>query len=338
MGRNPILIFGVDRSGTSAVASMVDRWGSYGGQTLETRGDSRNPKGYYENLLLQTVINEHLSDVFRVNYRDCLEEKIKSEGANRDFKKFIEEMEAPGKIWYAKEPFIGLMLPFFRHFFDDPVCIITVRNPYESALSWQKYTLPENSEFSMISSNLLRWQYILSETLINVQGLRKIFIPYEQLHAHPDVVASKLAGFLDRCYGTESKQETLNLMSSVIDNSLYRNKSEFCFEEFDGASKEQKELYRTLTALVENPERQVNLSYPMPLGWSEYISNANSLCELENYLNNRSFNPLKILMEIFHSAGYEMFAKSVLVRKIFGKLHTLNNRNANLYGHKYDFK
>jgi hypothetical protein len=46
---HPIIVLGVERSGTSVVAEMVCRWGAYSGEDEKLRkGDEHNIQGYWE--------------------------------------------------------------------------------------------------------------------------------------------------------------------------------------------------------------------------------------------------------------------------------------------------
>jgi hypothetical protein len=328
MNANPILIFGADRSGTSVVANMVDEWGAYGGLTLETRGDTDNPYGYHENMHFGTIISKHLGNVFQVNYRQVLEDVLQSPKALSDFNNFFNEMDSYNKIWYIKEPFIGLIIPFLLRFVENPTCIITVRNPYESALSWQTFCLPENAEYSTIFSNLLRWQYILSETLINTDRLNKIFVSYEDLHCDPGKEANRISEFLDKHYSKQSSRETVISMTKVVDNSLYRNKARVNFADFEGASFEQKKLYSNLKELVSNPDLNILEKSKLPLGWHEYVNNANAIFELSSKERSALLYPFMTALSLISQIANWVFVSSSTVRKIVSILHRANNRNA----------
>ena len=56
---HPIIVLGVERSGTSVVAEMVHRWGAYAGasETLH-EADAHAPRGYWEFLPLWDLLAE----------------------------------------------------------------------------------------------------------------------------------------------------------------------------------------------------------------------------------------------------------------------------------------
>lgn len=323
MNTNPILIFGMDRSGTSLVGNLVSRWGAYGGKTLMTLGDTHNPRGYYENVELADFVADHLGEVFQPDYEQVLAEKTNSPVVRRAFERFVGKMRATQKVWFVKEPLLGVMLPFFRSFFDDPVCVITVRNPYESALSWQKFVMPKNSEYQILSANLLRWQYLISSTLRNVQGRRKVFLSFEALHEDPESSVRKLAAFLDACYGRRSDEAVISHMLAAVDKKLYRNKSETDFLEYPGASEDQKKLYGILRGALDNPDKPIDLGgLTLPLGWSEYVRNATELGflahEAQRGVGKRL---LGVVIAPFAFVLFWLFRRFALVRTITGKVH-----------------
>lgn len=56
---SPIIVLGVERSGTSVVAKMVHRWGAYAGPSEKLhKADAHAPRGYWEYLLLWDSLAE----------------------------------------------------------------------------------------------------------------------------------------------------------------------------------------------------------------------------------------------------------------------------------------
>ena len=56
---HPIIVLGVERSGTSVVAEMVHRWGAYAGTPeMLHEADAHAPRGYWEFLPLWDLLVE----------------------------------------------------------------------------------------------------------------------------------------------------------------------------------------------------------------------------------------------------------------------------------------
>ena len=55
----PIIVLGVERSGTSVVAEMLHRWGAYAGPPEKLhKADAHAPRGYWEFLPLWDLLAE----------------------------------------------------------------------------------------------------------------------------------------------------------------------------------------------------------------------------------------------------------------------------------------
>jgi hypothetical protein len=285
--RSPIIVFGMDRSGTSLVANLVSRWGAYGGDPDHlAKGNDFNPAGYFENGKLQDFLANLFNDV-KVGFWDpafpsLLEDRAAQPIWREHAGQLLDHMAAPGRPWFWKEPTLSIALPFWRSFLADCVYVIPVRDPYDSAVSYEKMWLSETlrAEISVRSANLLRWQYFLSSCLEAVESTeRKIFIPYEELTADPEGQCGRLAAFLDRCYGMEgSDPDRVRQMAAAVDPGLRRNRGAVPFDERAEATAEQKALYHFLQRKVADPALAFDRAlYPMYPGWREYLQALNFL-------------------------------------------------------------
>ncbi|MCB1036845.1 MAG: sulfotransferase [Acidobacteria bacterium] len=278
----PIIILGVDRSGTSMVSEMVSRWGAYGGPdpTLST-GDEKNQRGYWEYEALRPLLDELLlcADVseWHPMYRVELKKRSQETYYRKKAEDLIAPMEIPGKPWFWKDPDLCLMLSFWLELWKDPVFVITVRNPYDSAVSMEKFVLSDelrNKKYRLITAYLLRWQCFMVSILSELNRKpEKIFLQYEELMESPDVQAKRLFEFLNRaCGASDDDHDRLQNMVQVVTPGLWRNRSPMPLERVPQASKEQKGLYQLLCQLTENPAEPYSVArYPMYAGWWEYL-------------------------------------------------------------------
>ncbi|HYG61808.1 MAG TPA: sulfotransferase [Thermoanaerobaculia bacterium] len=281
----PVIILGVDRSGTSVVAQLTHEWGAYGGDPSSLmRSDSANPHGFWEYLPMVRLIHQVFREVGYDFWRPGYEEALRTTAGDPRFRAPAEEliasMAAGGAAWFWKEPWLCLQLPFWQEIWGDASYIITVRNPYDSSVSWQKMTLPSGAEsrLRLVALGLLRWQYFMLSVLRHVEGSRRLlFVQYEDLIQDPRAQSARICGFLDREVGTARVAEgRAERMAEAVDGSLWRNRSPVDFSQIEIASREQKALYELLRSKVADPEARFDPdSYPMYPGWREYLHNFN---------------------------------------------------------------
>lgn len=283
----PIIILGVDRSGTSLVASMTAHWGAYAGEDeVLGQGDQGNPQGYWEYGDLKPFVDELLASekisVWHPTFRMLVKERAQESYYREKAESLVAGMEKKGRPWFWKEPDLSLALPFWKQFWKDPVYVVTVRNPYDSAVSWKKFVLPEelHDRYSLIAANLLRWQFYLLAILADVDSSKdKIFIQYEDLLRDPQGQAVKLDTFLSQRCGVEPGDEgRVDRMAALINPDLWRNKSSRPLARVPQATKEQKSFYELLKRKVNNPDEPVVAArYPMYAGYWEYLEMVDTL-------------------------------------------------------------
>ena len=106
-----------------------------------------------------------------------------------------------------KDPALAFYLPFWNQIWIDPVFIITVRDPYDVAVSWRRFVSPPGKVFpsSLIDAYLLRWHYMMLLILEHTEGAPEtIFTPYEGVVQDPHSHALRLGRLLNRCLGANA--------------------------------------------------------------------------------------------------------------------------------------
>ena len=278
----PIIILGAERSGTSVVAEMVHEWGAYVGPPEElTPADEHNPRGYWEYKPIWDFLAEIGDFAEGISWWDAsFQERVRKKADMPRYREnartLIRPMEKEGKPWMWKDPALSFFLPFWREIWCDPIYIITVRNPYDTAHSWQKFVLPKEywGRFDLVAGNLLRWQHIMSLVLENMEKIEtKLFIPYEALMEDPEKYATRLNEFLNcHCATPISGETSVESIVRIVDSLLWRNRVGMPFPETHGVVEAQKRLYEFLLHKVEDPHAQFRLEdYPMPTGWRDII-------------------------------------------------------------------
>ena len=276
---HPIIVLGVERSGTSVVAEMVHRWGAYAGasETLH-EADVHAPRGYWEFLPLWDLLAELGDFASGVTWWDCdFQQRIEDKAANPVYKTKATELMSQmykGNPWFWKDPALSHFLPFWKQIWGDATYIITVRNPLDIALSWQKFIMPANVKvyISFIAMNLLRWQHMMTLILQHTEGAQhRLFLGYEDIMRKPRVQAERLAEFLNSKFG--SRISPIQTMVDAVDPRLWRNDCRMPFDQVPEATESQKALYSFARQKIEDPLEPFDITkYPLPPGYLEFLN------------------------------------------------------------------
>lgn len=282
LARRPILIFGMDRSGTSLVANLVHRWGAFGGtaKNLTQKGDERNPEGFFEEPGLQIFLEDFLPSLgasfWDLSFEERLADAAQSPEWSSRFQELIEGLQGSGRPWFWKEPLMGVLYPFWRHFLPDANLLVPIRDPYASAISWARFYVPEElrPHCPAIPFNLLRWQRLMTKSLElgNEHGRTKL-VSYEDLISDPIAGCRDLADHLNRRYRIEGNpDQQARSMAKAVRQDLARNRSEIPFHSRPDVPAAQKDLYAFLLEKLEDPSIDFDPArYPMVLGWREFM-------------------------------------------------------------------
>ena len=275
----PIIVLGVERSGTSVVAEMVHRWGAYAGasETLH-EADVHAPRGYWEFLPLWDLLAELGDFASGATWWDCdFQQQIKAKAADPVYRtKAIELMSQmdKGRPWFWKDPALSHFLPFWKQIWGDAIYIITVRNPRDTAVSWQKFIMPSNVKvrISFVAMNLLRWQHMMTLILQHTEDAQhRLFIGYEDITRQPLVQAERLAEFLNSKF--ENQISPIQAMVDAVDPRLWRNDCRMPFDQVPEATEAQKALYSFARQKIENPLEPFDITkYPLSPGYLEFLN------------------------------------------------------------------
>ena len=275
----PIIVLGVERSGTSVVAEMVQRWGAYAGPSEKLhQADVHAPRGYWEFLPLWDLLAE-LGDFdagatwWDRDFQQRIEKKTSDSAFRKRATDLMAEMSKGGP-WFWKDPALSHFLPFWKQIWGDAIYIITVRNPLDTAVSWQKFIMPSNvkARISFVSMNLLRWQHIMTLILQHTEDVQhRLFFGYEDIMHNPRAQAERLACFLNAKFSkrTSLTQEIVD----AVEPQLWRNNCDIPFEQVAEATSEQKALYAFVRQKIDNPFEPFDVTkYPLPPGHLEFLN------------------------------------------------------------------
>ena len=269
----PIIVIGPERSGTSVVAEMILTWGAYPGELESLRkADVQNPRGYFEYLPIWDFLVDMGVNWWDPGFQERLSEKVSDPHHRQRAAELVAQMEKGGRSWVWKDPALSFFLPFWNSSWKDPIYVVCVRNPSDTARSWAKFTLPSDARDKnpFIQANLLRWHYIMLLILSNTEDVEsKIFLSYEKLMKDPADEARKLAMFLNaECGMIDSGSLSTSAMAGAVDPQLWHNRSGATPE----ANLHLKNLYGFVagkTVIPSEPFRPED--FPLPPRWRETV-------------------------------------------------------------------
>jgi hypothetical protein len=180
--RRVVLILGMHRSGTSALAGVLKALGVAGPKTLASPNEW-NPRGYFESPRIFAAHDELLAaigscwhDWRRLDPR-WLDSKS---GSHRQaIKALLMEEFSEEPLIFLKDPRICRFVPFVCSILAElnvsPIAVLPARNPLEVA-----YSLQRRDNFEVPKSTMLWLRHVLDAEYFS-RGLPRYFLPYEGL-------------------------------------------------------------------------------------------------------------------------------------------------------------
>lgn len=191
-----ILVLGMHRSGTSAVARLLNLLGCYVGpeEKLMTANEA-NPKGFWERLDVVEA-NDRALELMGGCWYDVADLKPAGNlsepelgGLNDELRKIVAGLDAH-RPWMIKDPRLCLSLPLWLRWLECPVFVLTHRDPAQIARS-----LRQRDDFPL-EVGLALWEaYVLSSLRLSA-GYPRLVVHYEELLARPLETVQKLHEFL----------------------------------------------------------------------------------------------------------------------------------------------
>jgi hypothetical protein len=183
--RKAVLVLGMHRSGTSALAGVINALGVATPKTL-VASDQWNERGYFESLLLYSVLDE-LLEAAGSKWDDWEQLDLhwlrspSAEQYRQKIKSVLLEEYADTSLFVIKDPRICRLIPFMTSILADlsadPVAALSVRNPLEVA-----YSLARRDQFPISKSLRLWLRHMLDAELYSRQMPRAFFL-YEDFIA-----------------------------------------------------------------------------------------------------------------------------------------------------------
>ncbi len=193
--RRAIIVIGMHRSGTSALARTVNLCGVDLGSNLMPPAQDNNEKGFWENSAIHRIhemlfrdLNSSWDDVRSLQdgwWNFDIVQKYKLEIVS-----ILEREFAKSRFWGIKDPRICRLLPLMHPLIEQMGCkpyyLIIVRNPLEVVAS-----LAKRDGFSEGKSCFL-WLRHLIESEKGTRNSSRVFVTYEELLSNWKKVMSRI--------------------------------------------------------------------------------------------------------------------------------------------------
>jgi hypothetical protein len=210
--KKTVIVLGAARSGTSAVAGLLDILGVDMGKVRPP--DETNPQGYYEDIEASLLIKEIFDSVGSAwenppTYKKFLDQKDRF---GEKVKQFCLRKSKKNEIWGWKVPGTNLAIELFLPYLVNPHFVVVFRNPLRVAGSMVKRRkLRDKKEMSLLEALNLTGFY--NEEIIKFfdrhLDLPKIFVTFEDVYEDPVGEAKKIADFIELEW-TKEKKERIN--------------------------------------------------------------------------------------------------------------------------------
>ena len=251
-----IIVLGMHRSGTSAVARLLNLMGAYfGGENISTGVSAENEKGFWERLdvrsLNDSMLHNANCDWDRIAELDlnAIPEDFQN-AYHRSARDIVLNLDAH-RPWFIKEPRLCILLPLWRPALELPFCVHVFRHPVEVAHSLKvRNGIP-------IRVGLALWEAYNAKAIASSSDLPRFFLSYSELLSSPEPVVNQLRDAMSSSSGYEFRTPSAAELAGALDGSLRHQR-----HEIDGTggspTKSQLALYELLA------DAGANLSFVAP--------------------------------------------------------------------------
>lgn len=243
-----IIVLGMHRSGTSAVARLLNLMGAYfGGENIGTGASAENEKGFWERLdvraLNDSMLHNANCDWDRIAELDldAIPEDFLS-AYHRSARDIVLNLDAH-RPWFIKEPRLCVLLPLWRPVLELPFCVHVFRHPVEVAHSLKaRNGIPIKVGFAL-------WEAYNTRAIEASSDLPRVFVSYSELLSSPQPVVDQLRDAMSTPSGYNFRTPSLAELTGALDNDLRHHRYE-AGGAAGSPTKNQLALYELLIAAV----------------------------------------------------------------------------------------
>ena len=218
-----IFILGMHRSGTSAIARVLNLMGAYfGTEGISTGANEENEKGFWERRdvrdLNDTILHTEGCDWDAVADFDPSAIAMESLGVYRSSAaKIVHDLDAH-RPWFLKEPRFCVLFPLWRPTLEVPVCLHIYRNPLEVAHSLKvRNGMP-------VPVGLALWEVYNTRALHASQGLPRLVVSYLDLLRNAEAVIASVRARLQSIGGYDLRMPGPREVAGFLAEGLYHQR------------------------------------------------------------------------------------------------------------------
>lgn len=216
-----VLLVGMHRSGTSALARVLNLMGLHLGEERELMPPKPdNPAGFWERADVHEL-HEELFATLGTAWHTVSEDDVgRLDAANR--RRFEHRLRAivdgldRHRPWLVKDPRLCLLLPLWRAVVPDPVVVLIVRRPVQVAQS-----IATRNGFELPVGVGL-WEEHTTASLRHTADLPRVLVTHHELMAQPKAVADRLFGWLAGLGVSGIRRAEPEAIAEFIRADLYR--------------------------------------------------------------------------------------------------------------------
>lgn len=220
-----ILVLGMHRSGTSAVARLLNLMGAYfGGENVGIGASAENTKGFWERLDVR-ALNDSMLHNANCDWDRIAELDLDAipgdflDAYHRSVRDIVLKLDAH-RPWFIKEPRLCVLLPLWRPALELPFCVHVFRHPLEVA-----YSLKARNGMP-IQVGLALWEAYNTKAIESSSDLPRFFLSYSELLSSPVPVAGQLREAMSRSGGYEFRAPSNAELSGSLDGNLRHQRYE----------------------------------------------------------------------------------------------------------------
>ena len=245
-----IIVLGMHRSGTSALARILNLMGIYfGTEKVSTGANVENEKGFWERLDVRTLNDSILHNA------NCDWDRI----SGFDVDAIAEDLlgtyrRATGEIilnldahrpWFIKEPRLCLLFPVWKPVLEMPFCVHIFRNPLEVADSLKaRNAIP-------LDAGMALWEAYNALGIAAASSMPRLFLSYSALMSSPRTEVERLKDALMSFGGYELRSPSEVELDRFLDDKLYHHRRSAQSTQTK-ATKSQLALYETMREATHN--------------------------------------------------------------------------------------
>jgi len=213
VNREALLVLGMHRSGTSAVAGLLIRLGAQGPKTL-MQADAGNPEGYWESAafyefherLLRTAGSRW--DAYTRLDPDWFQSRIPAD-LHDECRRLLQAEFGDAPRFVLKDPRMCRFVPFWLRTLKNeaitPVAVLVYRNPLEVARS-----LEARGSFERERSLLIWLRHVL-DAEFDTRSTRRTFVRYHDVLGNWKLVAQGIARDLGETWPARSSADEVEI-------------------------------------------------------------------------------------------------------------------------------